>query len=281
MPIEDFKFKFRSNTYIVIDWANVYGWFSDPSSKNYLGWEIDPKKLFEYLKSYKEISNINFYYGVEPAKQKSVDFKNQIEAMGYAHKSKEVKWVPAALETTAHFKPLVHKLFDVLDNVKNTNSAVSTRLYELSKKVEQLSKISLGNEKVNFQITNEVQLKEIYEAIEGLDGDLKKLNIDVDRLQEQLKAPVLRRKCDFDVEISRDIYNNLSSFETLLIFSGDGDYSALVEDLILKGKKTIVVYAFGHMGKEYDQLIKKLTESEFKNRPFLCPANNLRRFIAK
>ena len=281
MPTEIFKFKLRANTYVVIDWANVYGWFSDPSSKTYLGWEIDPKKLFEYLKSYTEISDINFYYGVEPLKQKSVDFKNHIETIGYAHKSKEVKWVPAALETTAHFKPLVHKLFDVLDNVKNTNSTISNRLYELSKKVEQLPKFSTDTDKVNFQITNENQLKEIYDAIEALDNDLKKLNIDIGGLQEQLKQPVSRRKCDFDVEISRDIYNNLSMFGTLLIFSGDGDYSALVDDLISKSKKIIVVFASGHIGKEYDQLIEKLIEKGFKSRLFLCSANNLYQFIAK
>ncbi len=78
MPEENFKFILRKNTYVVVDWANVYGWFSDPTSKNYLGWEIDPQKLFEYLKTYPEISDINSYYGVETPKQKSVDFKNKV-----------------------------------------------------------------------------------------------------------------------------------------------------------------------------------------------------------
>jgi len=130
----------------------------------------------------------------------------------------------------------------------------------------------MGNDKTNFQITNEGQLKEIYDAIEGLDNDLKKLNIDIGELQEKLKEPVWRRKCDFDVEISRDIYNNLPNFETLMIFSGDGDYAALAEDLILKGKKVIVIFAPGHKGKEYE---------DFKAGLFLCSANKLKQFIAK
>jgi len=280
MP-DEFKFKLGKKTYTVIDWANVYGWFSDPTSKNYLGWEIDPKKLFEYLKSYPEISEVNLYYGVESAKSKSVDFKNEVEAIGYNNKSKEVKWVPAALETTAHFKPLVRKLFDVLDNVKNTNSTISIRLYELSRKVEQLSKISIETSKPIFNITDEGQLKEIYDAIEALDIDLKKLNIDIGALQEQLKQPVNRRKCDFDVEISRDIYNNLQNFEILIIFSGDGDYAALVDDLIKKGKRAIIVFGFGHIGKEYNEIRNNLIKSDIKGRLFLCTVDNLREFIEK
>jgi uncharacterized LabA/DUF88 family protein len=284
MP-EDFKFILKSNTFVVIDWANVYGWFSDHESKKYLGWEINPKKLFEYLKLYPEISekNINLYYGVESSQQKSIDFKNEVEEIGYDHKSKEVKWVPAALETTAHFKPLVRKLFDVLDSVKNTNSEISNKLYELSKKVNNLPKISIGNanEDKMFRLDSKNQLDEIYNLIEDLDNELKKLNIDIGDLQEKLRQPVRRRKCDFDVEISRDIYNNLGNFNTLILFSGDGDYEAIVKDLILKGKKVIVVYAFGHFGREYDELIVELTALGIKNKPFLCPANNLRKFIAK
>jgi len=279
-----FKFKLQGKTLVIIDWANVYGWFSDPNSRNYLGWEVDPKKLFEYLKSYPEIMDINFYYGVELDKPKSVAFKNEIEAMGYSHRSKEVKRVPAALETTAYFKVIVQKLFDVLDNVKNTNSDLSRRLYDLLKKLEGVLDSGYGlstNGELTYVFFNEEQVKEIYELIEGLDSDLKKLNVDITELQSAIKEPVRRRKCDFDVEISRDIYNSLSKFETLLIFSGDGDYAALVEDLISKGKKIIVVFANGHIGKEYEQLVEKLSKNGLKNRLFLCSAQKLREFISK
>lgn len=101
---------------------------------------------------------------------------------------------------------------------------------------------------------------------------MRKLNIDITELQASLKEPVQRRKCDFDVEISRDVYNNLKNFETILIFSGDGDYASLAEDLILKGKKVIVVFAPGHKGKEYE---------DFKMGLFLCSAKKLKQFIAK
>lgn len=284
METEVFKFKLRSKTLVIIDWANVYGWFSDPNSKTYLGWEVDPKKLFTYLKSYPNITDINFYFGVESNKPKSVAFKEEIENIGYSHKSKEVKWVPAALEATTHFKVLVRRLFDVLDNVKNTNSTISNRLYDLVKRLEEVLQpghgISATGEPA-YTFFDAEQIKAIYELIEGLDSDLRKLNIDITELQASLKEPVQRRKCDFDVEISRDVFNNLENFQTLMLFSGDGDYATLVEDIILtKGKNAIVVFAPWHLGREYGQLQEKLEMEGLKNRLFLCSANKLREFIA-
>lgn len=284
METEAFKFKLNSKTFVVIDWANVYGWFSAPNSKTCLGWEVDPKKLFTYLKSYPNIADINFYFGVESDKTKSVAFKKEIESIGYTHKSKGVKWVPAILETTAHFKVLVRRLFDVLDNVKNTNSAVSNRLYDLVKKLGEVLESGYGisaTGEPTYTFFDDEQVRVIYELVEELDGNLRKLNLDITELQISLRGPVQRRKCDFDVEISRDVYNNLSTFETLIIFSGDGDYATLAEDLISKNKKVIVIFANGHMGKEYIKLQEKLTERKVNYMLFLCSANNLKNFIAK
>jgi len=285
MEKEIFEFKLRGKTLIIVDWANVYGWFSDPNSKTYLGWEVDPKKLFTYLKSYPNITDINFYFGVDYNKPKSVVFKEEIESIGYIHKSKEVKWVSAALETTAHFKALVRQLFDVLDNIKNTNSAVSNRLYDLVKRLEEVLESGYGISATGepaYTFFDEEQVKAIYELIERLDSDLRKLNIDITELQASLKEPVQRRKCDFDVEISHDVFNNLENFLTLMLFSGDGDYSALIEDIVLtKEKNAIIVFAKGHLGKEYIQLQEKLRKMNLKYRLFLCSVNNLRQFIEK
>jgi len=53
---------------VIIDWANVYGWFKK------LKWEIDPQKLYNYLKSYPEIVEIRFYFGIEKGNKKSEEF---------------------------------------------------------------------------------------------------------------------------------------------------------------------------------------------------------------
>jgi len=273
MTNQNFKLRLKGRAFVIIDWTNVYHWFED------LGWEIPPPKLFDYLKSYPEIEEINFYLGIESNKKKSVDFHEEIVSIGFSLKNKEVKWVPAVLETTSHFKILVKNLFETLENVKNANSNISTRLYELSKKVDGLPKVSITNEKTAFQLTNTAQLKEIYDLIEELDGELKKLNINIDGLQIHLREPVKRRKCDFDVEITKDIFNNLDKFETVIFFSGDGDFATLAEDLIInKKKKVIVIFAPGHIGREYDELRLRLREKNLGGL-FLCNVRKLQESI--
>ena len=81
-----------------------------------------------------------------------------------------------------------------------------------------------------------------------------------------------RRKCDFDVEITRDALNNISNFKTFILVSGDGDYAPLVDDLIGKDKKTILIFAPGCKGKEY---------GDFKKGLFLCSVNKIREFLEK
>jgi hypothetical protein len=96
----------------MVDWANVHGWSSDPESRNYLGWKVDPTRLFQYLGTYPEIFDKMLYYGVDVDKDWSKELKNNFERIGFNMQSKEVKWVPASLRS--HFKKLVKELFDVL-----------------------------------------------------------------------------------------------------------------------------------------------------------------------
>ena len=154
--------------------------------------------------------------------------------------------------------------------LKVSNSEISNKLYEITKKVENLPKISIGKRGVAYSLSNEKQLKEIYDLIDKLDKTLKKLNVNIENLQHQLIKPVKRRKCDFDVEISCDVYNNLNRMKAFMLFSGDGDYAALVRDVIKKGRQAIVVFGPNHKGKEYDSITKGL---------FLCSVNKLKEFI--
>ena len=261
-----FKLNLKKKTLVLIDWANVYGWSKTTK------WEVDPKKLFFYLRRPKVV-DIKFYYGVECDEPKSVSFKEEIESIGYSSNFKEVKWTPVYLEKQTHFRKIVKDLFNVLDNVKNTNSELSNKLYELIKKIDGLPKISIGNEKTQFSLSNASSLKAIYDLIEELDNDLKNLNIDIGKLQENLKLPVYRRKCDFDVEITIDALNLIDEYDTLLLFSGDGDYAALSKDLIAKGKKVILVFGPGHKGKEYLDISSSLF--------YACTVENIQKIIEK
>lgn len=132
---EPFRLKLQGRTLVLVDWANVYGWFSDPKSRSYLGWKVDSQKLFAYLASYPEVFAQRIYFGVEPGKQWSEVLQDTFRTIGFDLQSKEVKWVPVALDKS-HFKKIVRELFDVLDGIKNTNSEIATKLYELREKIE-------------------------------------------------------------------------------------------------------------------------------------------------
>jgi len=289
LSVEKFIFRLFDKTLVIIDWANVYGWFSDPGSRTYLGWKVSPQKLFSYLSTYPKIIDKRLYFGVEMGKKWSEDLKSNFEKIGFNMQSKEVKWVPVSLEKS-HFKKIVQELFDVLDNIKTKNSEIATKLYELKEKIET----RLAEEEPDFDRGDDgkpyitgtyppyakedgVIYNEAYNLIEELDTELKKLNLNIDKLQKNLSEPVMRRKCDFDVEIARDVFNLSNDFENLILFSGDGDYAALVEDLTInKNKKVIVVFAPGHVGKEYEKLSEQLEEKHLKYRLFLCSANRLK-----
>lgn len=290
MEAEKFKFRLLNRALVVIDWANVYGWFSEPKSKKYLGWKVDHKKLFDYLSRYEEIIDKRFYFGVEEGKEWSEKFKEEIESIGFNLQAKAVKWVPVSLGES-HFKKVVKELFDVLDGVKITNSEIATKLYELQQKIEdRLSDVepdfdgegNVQGEYPSYPAKDETIYKTAYKLIEELDIELSDLNSGINELQKQMLEPVRRRKCDFDVEIARDVFNLSDTFDHFILFSGDGDYSALVEDLIInKGKKVIVVFAPWHIGKEYGKLIEKFKENKLEYRLFLCNVGWIKEFISE
>lgn len=208
MAVEKF-FKLKGKTLVIVDWANVYGW----SGK--LGWEINPQKLYKYLKNYKEIKDIRFYFGVEKGNDKSEDFQKKIKKIGYTLISKELKWVPVSLDRS-HFKKFLEELAKISGNLEKSNSSIA-----------------------------------------------KQLN-------KAIKIPIYRRKCDFDCEIAIDVVKNINSIDSLILFSGDGDYAVLAEEMIKNGKQTIVIFAKGCKGKEY---------GEFKKGLYLCSVEQLRKFL--
>jgi len=289
---EKFRLKLAGRTLVIVDWANVYGWFSDPKSRSYLGWKVDQKRMFDHLSTYPEVFDKRLYFGVETGREWSEKLQTDFQETGFSLQSKEVKWVPVALDKS-HFRKIIKELFDVLDGIKNTNSEIATKLYELREKIES----RLGDEEPDVDVGDDgkpyvvgtypayakedaVLYKGAYDLIEELDAELKKLNLSIDDMQQHLSEPVMRRKCDFDVEIARDAFNLSKDFDQLVLFSGDGDYSALVEDLVSKGKKVILVFAPGHKGKEYEELSEKLKQAGTGGL-FVCTVNNLKADICE
>ncbi len=170
--------KLKGKTAVYIDWANVYKW------KHAIKNEIDPKILLKYLKAYKEIKSINFYFGTDKNK-KSKEFLKNMRKAGFKVTTKPVKYI-----TVGYF--------------------------------------------------------------EG----------------ERLK----KRKCDFDIEICMDVYEQIDkNYKSFLFFSGDGDFAPLYKYLIKKEKQVMVIYEQGHVGKELWKINKlfltRLTYLKINNPP--------------
>src|SRR3989344_9309593 len=59
MKTTEFKLRLRGKTGVFIDWANVYRW------KDSLKQEINLKKLVVYLRTYRQVKEIGFYFGTD------------------------------------------------------------------------------------------------------------------------------------------------------------------------------------------------------------------------
>ena len=200
---EKFRLRLKGKTCVFVDWANVYGW------TNRLNREVDPRKLYQYLETYKEIKDIRFYYGLDKH-PKSKQFLGKIKQIGFSVVSKEVKYIPVSIDTS-HFRHIAKEIKVSLDNAKN------------------------------------VETKEM------------------EKILQILNRKILRRKCDFDMEIALDCFENLEKYASFVFFSGDGDFATLYKRLIAAKNQVIVVYAPGHIGREIWEIQKGLFKVNIQN----------------
>jgi uncharacterized LabA/DUF88 family protein len=61
-------------------------------------------------------------------------------------------------------------------------------------------------------------------------------------------------KCNFDVEITMDMITKVENYDTAVLFSGDSDFSGLLEYLKNRSKKVIVVSTRKRMSKELQKV---------------------------
>lgn len=198
-----FRFRLRGKTEVFIDWANVYGWV------NRLNREVDPRKLYRYLKSYPEIGDLFFYYGLDKH-PKSKQFLKKVKQIGFTVVTKEVKYIPVSIDTS-HFKHVAKEIKESLNTIKHLKTE------------------------------------------------------DIKNILQILNRKVLRRKCDFDMEIALDCFENLDEYESYIFFSGDGDFATLYKRLIEAKKQVIVVYAPGHIGREIWEIKRGIFKVNIQN----------------
>jgi hypothetical protein len=103
--------------------------------------------------------------------------------------------------------------------------------------------------------------------------DFEKFKNFLDSLRD---TGLVRRKCDFDVEITLDVMKNFNNIDGIILFSGDGDFKPLCEYLLNNKKQVIVVHPFGLRGREYNELLERKN-----NKPYLCAVEKLTIYIKK
>jgi len=85
-------------------------------------------------------------------------------------------------------------------------------------------------------------------------------------------------KANLDVEMGVDIIASSANFDTLVLFSGDSDFSYVLDLLRDKGKKIVVISTRGHISKELAQrgkfvdLNRLRSKMEFKKILKITPA---------
>lgn len=75
-------------------------------------------------------------------------------------------------------------------------------------------------------------------------------------------------KCNFDVEMTMTMLQKIEKYDTVMLFSGDSDFGALLGYLKSKGKKVIIVCTRNRMSKELQTVADKF-----------IPAENLAQFL--
>ncbi len=165
---------------MLIDWANVFNWLRGGGS------EIDPKQLYDYLRTYPNIDRICLFAG-EDDHPKSKEFLEECRKIGYEVISKKVKYIPTLVEKSPFW-------------------------------------------------------------------DALKEHVPEKKLSKLRNQPVLRRKCDFDVELSKELLLNLEKYHTYILFSGDGDYATVIEEIMKREKRVFIVSAPRALGKEIREM---------------------------
>ena len=72
------------------------------------------------------------------------------------------------------------------------------------------------------------------------------------------KAP----KCNFDVEITMDLLTKINKYDTVVLFSGDSDFSGLLNYLKNRDKKIVVVCSRARMSRELQEVANKFIPAE-------------------
>lgn len=227
--IEELKTIFNHSTNVYIDFANVIHW------QDKLQWHIDLKRLQQFLDSFTNVKNVNFYYGTLVGDRNSENIIQKAKSRRYNVITKPVKIMRLSID---------------------------------------ISSIPLDSTKIVEQFIRPSLLKKLnIETVEFLNRKLQELNKQGVKYLED-------RKCNFDVEIGRDMlidYHEKKA-ENFILWSGDSDFADPIKQLLADGKKVFLFITARKIATELNDLREdglRIFEIQ-KIRNFICYKKEIR-----
>ncbi|TSA44055.1 NYN domain-containing protein [bacterium] len=97
------------------------------------------------------------------------------------------------------------------------------------------------------------------------------LNAQLENLNKQGIMHIIDKKCNFDVEIGRDMFLDLAKGETrqFILWSGDSDFVDPIQAIIKDGKKVFLFATAGRVSRELSDLMIPVFEIK-KIKEFIC-----------
>ena len=208
-----------------------------------------------------------------------------IDYANVLHWSKKLKWhidlkrLKQLIDSFSTIKTTRFYTGSLVGDVKSEkfNKEVVRLEYELKTKPVKIMKLSIDVSSIpsnspytlkNF-IKRPLLNKLTIETIEYLNGKLKELN-------DQGIKHIEVRKCNFDVEIGRDMLLDYekNKIDTYVLWSGDSDFADAVNQLLEDGKKVVIFATARRISIELAET-NSLKFDIQKIRNFICYANEL------
>lgn len=152
-----------------------------------------------------------------------------------------------------------------IDDVRKRNYDVHTKPVKIMKLSIDVSSIPINSPALLENFIRKPLLKEFnLETIEILNKKLKELNNGGIRFIQD-------KKCNFDVEIGRDmlIDYDKNGIENFILWSGDSDFSDPIDQLLKDGKKVVVFSTARRVSIEISDTGVRIFEIK-KIRDFIC-----------
>jgi len=206
--IKELEEVFNNKTNIYIDFANVIRW------QDKLKWHIGLKRLKQFLDSFENIGEIQFYNGKLEGDKKSLMILEEAEKCGYI---------------------------------------VNTKLVKIMRLSIDVSSIQSNSPEILKDFIRAPLLKKLkVETIEFLNDQLRELN-------QQGILSVQDLKCNFDVEIGRDMLIDYekNGIENFILWSGDSDFADPINQLLEDGKKVVLFSTARRVASELNKLQEK------------------------